>query len=521
MENKNYNIALNFHEITKHSYFSVRTSKHYLDWNNYPYLFKVYLDLEKIKLPLEFEKPKKNSLDSLIPIDINKESKYELNLKKISEILFFSYGITREKKYFDETFYFRAAPATGALYSTEIYIICKDLYDLSAGVYHFDPGEFVLTKLRSGDYRDYLREATGNNPFVYKSPITIVFTSIGFRNSWKYHIRSYRHWYWDSGAVCANLLAILSSEDIPAYVSLGFVDKIINKILGIDGINEVSLALVSLGPFNYELKEKPELEEINPKILPIAKKMIIYEEIKKIHESSCLHNEDEVVEWRNQSNKFIEEYEKSSISYPLKVTTSNLPLFEVILKRGSTRRFSLKPINYEHLSTILEYSTKGIYADFLQNRNTSLIKIFMIVNNVNGLESGAYFYNKNDKSLELIKKGKFREVARYLCLEQELGYQASVVFFLMSDLKRVLEIFGNRGYRACQFEAGIIAGKIYLSAYSLDLGATGLTFYDDDITEFFKPFSKDLNCMMVVAVGIPAYKAKPGKIIVGRIKHKT
>jgi hypothetical protein len=47
----------------------------------------------------------------------------------------------------------------------------------------------------------------------------------------------------------------------------------------------------------------------------------------------------------------------------------------------------------------------------------------------------------------------------------------------MTDLPAVLRTCGNRGYRASQFEAGILAGKIYLSAYAQQLGASGSTFF--------------------------------------------
>jgi hypothetical protein len=70
----------------------------------------------------------------------------------------------------------------------------------------------------------------------------------------------------------------------------------------------------------------------------------------------------------------------------------------------------------------------------------------------------------------------------------------------------VVNSFGNRGYRAAQMEAGIIGGKMYLAAYALKCGATGLTFYDDDVTEFFSPHAAGKSCMLVVSVGIPGKK---------------
>jgi hypothetical protein len=61
--------------------------------------------------------------------------------------------------------------------------------------------------------------------------------------------------------------------------------------------------------------------------------------------------------------------------------------------------------------------------------------------------------------------------------------------------------FGSRGYRAAQLEAGIVTGRIYLGAHAYRFGATGLTFYDDAITEFFSPDAARKSCMLVVALG--------------------
>ena len=49
--NRDTRAALAYHEATKHSERSVRSSAHVLDWANQPLPFKIYRDLEPIPLP--------------------------------------------------------------------------------------------------------------------------------------------------------------------------------------------------------------------------------------------------------------------------------------------------------------------------------------------------------------------------------------------------------------------------------------------------------------------------------------
>ena len=52
-----------------------------------------------------------------------------------------------------------------------------------------------------------------------------------------------------------------------------------------------------------------------------------------------------------------------------------------------------------------------------------------------------------------------------------------------------------------QLEAGLIGGRLYLAAYGQRLGASGLTFYDDDVTQFFSPRGRGMSVMFLVALG--------------------
>jgi len=127
----------------------------------------------------------------------------------------------------------------------------------------------------------------------------------------------------------------------------------------------------------------------------------------------------------------------------------------------------------------------------------------LIVHSVQALKQGAYFFRREGNTLELLKEGEFRADAHHLGLEQELPADACVDIFFLADLNRILERYGNRGYRAVQLEAGAIGGRMYLAAYAQRLGATGLTFFDDDVIDFLSPHAKGKSAIFLLAIGRP------------------
>ena len=140
-------------------------------------------------------------------------------------------------------------------------------------------------------------------------------------------------------------------------------------------------------------------------------------------------------------------------------------------------------------------------ADFVNPSGSQLNDLYIIVHAVEGLEPGAYFLHRRPWALELLQRGDFRDRAGYLGLEQALPADCSAAVFFLADLNRVFERWGNRGYRATQLEAGIIGGRLYIAAYAQRLGATGLTFYDDEVTAFFSPHAAGKSAIFLVAPG--------------------
>jgi SagB-type dehydrogenase family enzyme len=515
--NANAEAALNYHEATKHSYTSVRANPHFLDFANQPLPFKIYPALEPSRMPTQVRQTGVAAL-SAIAASVPVQTNIAPDSEAIAQLLYLSAGITRQRRYSGGEIYFRAAACTGALYEVELYLICGDLANLQAGVYHFAPAEFGLRRLRAGDYRSVLVDATGGEPAIVYAPLTIVCTCTYWRNAWKYQARTYRHFGWDNGTLLANLLAVATALGLPAKVVCGFVDATVNRLLDVDSQREVAFSLVALG-HDSGLSAQPAtqvLADVSPlgfETVPLSRDEIDYPLMREMHAASSLDSPEEVSAWRGPTPSDRPEMTDSSppagpvvqLYVPLTPLSDaempRDPIEQVILRRGSSRQFARTPISLTQLSTLLDRATRGIPADFLNPLGSQLNHLYLIVHAVEGLESGAYVFHRDRGALECLKQGNFRNQAGYLGLEQQLPADAAVDIFFLADLRPIFVRFGNRGYRAVQLEAGILGGKLYLAAYAQRLGATGLTFYDDDVTRFFSPHAEGKSAIFLIAVG--------------------
>jgi SagB-type dehydrogenase family enzyme len=508
MKNRDIQVTWKYHDGTKHSYWSVRNNPHFLDWANRPLPFKIYPKIEPFSLPRDVPQTGAAALSAISdPVSWAGGDSVPA-LQDLASILYFSAGITKQRKYPGGETFFRAAACTGALYEIEVYVLTGDLKGLDAGVYHFNPADVSLRLLRKGDFRGNLAQATAMEPAVARAPATIICTGIYWRNAWKYQERTYRHFGWDSGTLLANMLAVSAASGLSAEIVLGFVDAEMNLLLDLDTRHEVSLCLVPIGRTSKSsLPPVREVPALGLETIPLSEHEVEYPAMLEMHDASSLQSNEEVAQWHGKQPVL-----PSSAPAGEAVRLQRLPeeeqpkdtIEQVILRRGSTRTFDqTASITLAQLSTIVDCATRGLPADFLEPPGVQLNDLYLIVHSVQGLKLGAYFFRRELKTLELLKEGKFRAEACHLGLEQALPADACVDIFFLADLNRILERYGNRGYRAVQLEAGAIGGRMYLAAYAQRLGATGLTFFDDDVTNFFSPHAKGKSAIFLLAIGKP------------------
>lgn len=166
-----------------------------------------------------------------------------------------------------------------------------------------------------------------------------------------------------------------------------------------------------------------------------------------------------------------------------------LYLEEAIKKRRSIRHYKNEPLQLKEVSQLL-FAAQGVTGRAGGQPLRSApsagalypFEIYLIVNDVEGLQKGIYHYSPIEHSIEMIRSGDYRGEITRACLDQEMVGEAGVVFVLTAIFERTTWKYGERGYRYVYMEAGHISQNIYLQATSLGLGSVVIgAFYDKKV----------------------------------------
>jgi SagB-type dehydrogenase family enzyme len=193
-----------------------------------------------------------------------------------------------------------------------------------------------------------------------------------------------------------------------------------------------------------------------------------------------------------------------------------IELEEAIIQRASCRWFDpLAPVPLASLSRLIAFGCgfttpfAGVSTSEFRRAAPSAggrypIELYPVALRVEGLLAGAYRYDRNDHSLELLRPGLFHQILATWTLGQPWVADAGVVFVLAGFFERVRPRYGQRGYRHMLLEAGHIAQNLYLlgAAYSLGILAVG-GFVETAIDRLLGLDETSQFPLYLVAVGMP------------------
>ena len=146
-------------------------------------------------------------------------------LGDISQLCWAAQGIT------DANRELRAAPSAGALYPLELFVVVGKS-DLEAGVYHYLPKGHMLERVKAGDYREQLREASLGQEWVGRGALDFVITAVYDRTMGKYGERGRdRYVPMEAGHVAENIYLQAESLGVGTVTIGAFVDDQVRAVI--------------------------------------------------------------------------------------------------------------------------------------------------------------------------------------------------------------------------------------------------------------------------------------------------
>ena len=213
--------------------------------------YKSYPSLDRISLPQD---PRKEGVDLEDAILKRRsvrtfDKSRPLRVGQIAKLLRFSAGITSQKHVGGNIMQsLRAAPSGGGLYPIEIYPCLINVEDAATGVYHYNVREhsLELVKPAGWDPDSTILPFSINTPLDNPAAL-FVLTAIFKRTTFKYSHRGYRLVMIEAGHIVQNIWLMASAMGLGCCGLFSFVDDEVNELLGLDGVNEAVIYVVSVG----------------------------------------------------------------------------------------------------------------------------------------------------------------------------------------------------------------------------------------------------------------------------------
>jgi len=177
--------VLAYHTRSKHALNRYAAGPGTLDWEAQPAAFRDWIDAQQIALP-------RDVVVSGIPWSALSAAhpSLPLNTPNLGSFLRLCVGLTAWKEYAGSRWSLRAHPSSGNLHPTETWLIAADVAGLENGLYHYQNLHHALE-----------RRAWGGES--HPSGVWLGFSSIHWREAWKYGERAFRYCQLDMGHVLA------------------------------------------------------------------------------------------------------------------------------------------------------------------------------------------------------------------------------------------------------------------------------------------------------------------------------
>jgi len=476
--------VLRYHELSSESRSSVFLRAPGIEWGDAPEPFKRYPKARHVALPAA--RPASQPLQAAMrgPAAMHGSLQRRLRVDELAQILHLAAGVTAHRG----GRALRAAPSSGALFPSELYVAARAIDGLAPGLYHYGPEQHRLAWISP---LPAAADALGA-PAARDADTLLVLSAIFRRTGYKYHNRAYRYATADAGHLLENLRLAGHQAGMHATLLPQFDEAMAAHALAIDGVEEGVLAMMALRRSGAvpvaDAARIPAAQEYSAaEAVPAAPSSPEAQATQAtlasarlgatgaIHQATSLRLPRSGAETEagapSYGSRTADALPQGALRLPAPVAVP-ASAHAVITQRRSVRRYASAPVPLAALSTIL--------AGMAQSPQLSdAIRIDLVVNRVAGLQPGVYRYLPQHALLP-VAQGDFAARARQAALAQDVIGDAAVVLVLSADTAGTLAQ-GARGYRHAFLEAGMVGERWLLGAVAQGLAACPVgAFYDDE-----------------------------------------
>lgn len=484
-------VALAYHERTKHRPERYAAGPETLDWTMQPDPFRRFEGSPVRRLPLCGGRLATSFASIYTPEEVWSPA---LSLDSLAALLELSLGLSAWKEYGPDRWALRCNPSSGNLHPTEAYVIARGIAGLEDGLYHYASRGHAL------EQRCRALEPEGDQG------LWIGLSSIHWREAWKYGERAFRYCQLDVGHALAALryaagvlgwqLRLVAACDHPG----------LGRLLGLDRSADFSGA--ELEDADLLVQVLPQTETPRSAALPPAwnTSNAVWAGKANSLDPHPMYSWPVIDEVAEATQKIGDHAESTSLrQYPPAPATPGLPAAEVILGRRSAQRFdsqfTLATDDFYHLVDSLlprPHAPWDVW-DFVPR----LHPVFF-VHRVEGVPPGLYILVREAGAearlraalsdefqwermeacpahvpLFRLQPGRWHKVARAVSCQQAIAAESCFSLGMLAEFEPTLQQDAWR-YRQLHWEAGLLGHVLYLEAETLGLRGTGIGCFLDD-----------------------------------------
>ena len=176
-------------------------------------------------------------------------SSQPLRLKDLSTLLRYTWGVTGFlNDWLLGDLPFKTSPSAGARHPCEVYVLAQKVEALPAGLYHYASDRHFLRPIREKTTRHSGVQYCAGQAWVKDAAALFLITAVFPRSMWKYRFpRAYRTVLADAAHLCQTFCLVATFLRLAPFCTMALKDSLIERDLGIDGINESALYVAGVG----------------------------------------------------------------------------------------------------------------------------------------------------------------------------------------------------------------------------------------------------------------------------------